>query len=409
MSMGRRLADAGSTRQSVTVTESEDREFDIVLFGATGFTGELVAGHLASHAPAGCRWALAGRNRGKLMAVRNRLAQDHPALAELPLLHADARDDESLRAVADKARVVISTVGPYLLHGEPLVRACAQAGTDYVDLTGEPEFVDRMYVDHHATALSTGARLVHACGFDSVPHDLGAMFTVQHLPEGEPIRLRGVVRSNAQFSGGTFHSAMTAMSRGPQMRSAMAARRQAEIHPTGRRSRAVAGKPHRDPLLGYWLLPLPTIDPFVVARSGAALASYGPDFRYSHYAGTRTLRFAAGGVAAVGAMVAAAQVPPLRRQLLKRIKPGEGPSPSRRAKSWFTVDFVGEAGGKTVHTRVSGGDPGYTETAKMLAESALCLAFDDNPDVAGQLTTAVAMGDRLLERLQGVGIRFEVV
>lgn len=407
--MGRGLADAGSTRQSGTVTASEDREFDIVLFGATGFTGELVAGHLASHAPAGCRWALAGRNRGKLMAVRNRLAQDHPALAELPLLHADARDDESLRAVADKSRVVISTVGPYLLHGEPLVRACAQAGTDYVDLTGEPEFVDRMYVDHHATALSTGARLVHACGFDSVPHDLGAMFTVQHLPEGEPIRLRGVVRSNAQFSGGTFHSAMTAMSRGPQMRSAMAARRRAETHPTGRRSRAVAGKPHRDPLLGYWLLPLPTIDPFVVARSGAALASYGPDFRYSHYAGTRTLRFAVGGVAAVGAMVAAAQVPPLRRQLLKRIKPGEGPSPSRRAKSWFTVDFVGEAGGKTVHTRVSGGDPGYTETAKMLAESALCLAFDDNPDAAGQLTTAVAMGDRLLERLQRVGIRFEVV
>ena len=407
--MGRGLADAGSTRQSGTVTASEDRDFDIVLFGATGFTGELVAGHLASHAPTGCRWALAGRNRGKLMAVRNRLAQDHPALAELPLLHADARDDESLRAVAEQARVVISTVGPYLLHGEPLVRACAEAGTDYVDLTGEPEFVDRMYVDHHATALSTGARLVHACGFDSVPHDLGAMFTVQHLPEGEPIRLRGVVRSNAQFSGGTFHSAMTAMSRGPQMRTAMAARRRAETYPTGRRSRAVAGKPHRDPLLGYWLLPLPTIDPFVVARSGAALASYGPDFRYSHYAGTRTLRFAAGGVAAVGAMVAAAQVPPLRRQLLKRIKPGEGPSPSRRAKSWFTVDFVGEAGGKTVHTRVSGGDPGYTETAKMLAESALCLAFDDNPDVAGQVTTAVAMGDRLLERLQRVGIRFEVV
>jgi len=391
------------------VTATDDRELDVVLFGATGFTGELVAGHLAAHAPEGCRWALSGRNRGKLMAVRGRLAQQDPALAELPLLHADARDEESLRAVAGKARVVISTVGPYLLHGEPLVRACAEAGTDYVDLTGEPEFVDRMYVEHHATAQAAGARLVHACGFDSVPHDLGAMFTVQHLAEGEPIRLRGVVRSNAQFSGGTFHSAMTAMSRAKQMREAMAARRRLEGRPTGRRSRAVAGKPHRDPLLGYWLLPLPTIDPFVVARSGAALSSYGPDFRYSHYAGTRTLRFAAGGTAAVGAMVAAAQVPPLRRQLLKRIHPGDGPSPTRRARSWFTVDFVGESGGRTVHTRVSGGDPGYTETAKMLAESALCLAYDDNPPLAGQLTTAVAMGDRLLERLQRVGIRFEVV
>jgi short subunit dehydrogenase-like uncharacterized protein len=161
-------------------------------------------------------------------------------------------------------------------------------------------------------------------------------------------------------------------------------------------------------LLGFWLLPLPTLDPFVVARSGAALASYGPDFAYSHYAGTKTLRFAAGGVVAVGAMAAAAQLPPVRRQLLKRIRPGDGPSPARRERSWFTVDFVGEAGGKAVHTRVSGGDPGYTETAKMIAEAALSLAFDDNPPTAGQVTTAAAMGDRLLERLQRAGMRFEV-
>jgi saccharopine dehydrogenase (NAD+, L-glutamate forming) len=147
----------------------------------------------------------------------------------------------------------------------------------------------------------------------------------------------------------------------------------------------------------------------VVARSGAALSSYGPDFRYSHYAGTRTLRFAAGGAVAVGTMAVAAQLPPLRNQLLKRIKPGDGPSPARRARSWFTVDLVGEAAGKTVHTRVSGGDPGYTETAKMIAESALSLAFDDNPATSGQVTTAAAMGDHLLDRLQRAGIRFEVV
>ncbi|HEY6934251.1 MAG TPA: saccharopine dehydrogenase NADP-binding domain-containing protein [Marmoricola sp.] len=386
-----------------------DRPFDIVLLGATGFTGELVAGYLAEHAPAGCRWALAGRNRGKLMAVRGRLAERDESLAELPLLHADAHDEESLRTVAAQTRVVISTVGPYLLHGEPLVRACAEAGTDYVDLTGEPEFVDRMYVAHHRTATETGARLVHACGFDSVPHDLGAYFTVQQLPAGEPIRLRGVVRSNAQFSGGTFHTAMTAMSRAPQMRAAMAERRRLESRPSDRSARAVAGRPHRDRLLGYWLLPLPTLDPFVVARSGAALSSYGPDFRYSHYAGTRTLRFAAGGAVAVGSMAVAAQLPPLRNQLLKRIRPGDGPSPARRARSWFTVDLVGEAAGKTVHTRVSGGDPGYTETAKMISESALSLAFDDNPATAGQVTTAAAMGDHLLARLQRAGIRFEVV
>ena len=386
-----------------------ERELDVVLFGATGFTGELVASYLATHVPDGCRWALAGRNHAKLMAVRNRLAQQDRALAELPLLHADATDPDSLHRVAAQARVVISTVGPYLIHGEPLVRACAEAGTDYVDLTGEPEFVDRMYVEHHATAASSGARLVHACGFDSVPHDLGAFFTVRQLPDDQPIRLRGVVRSNAQFSGGTFHTALTAMSRAPQMRAAMVERRQVEPRPARRRSRAVAGRPHRDPLLGYWLLPLPTLDPFVVARSGAALPDYGPDFRYSHYVGTRTLRFAAGGALAVGALALAAQLPPVRAQLMKRIKAGDGPSPARRAKSWFTVDFVGEAEGKTVHTCVSGGDPGYTETAKMVAEAALCLAFDDNPPTAGQVTTATAMGERLLERLQRAGIRFQVV
>ncbi|MGN6721299.1 MAG: saccharopine dehydrogenase family protein [Marmoricola sp.] len=385
------------------------REFDIVLFGATGFTGELTARHLAGRMPADGRWALAGRNRAKLEAVRSRLAADFPELDELPLLIADSEDADSLREVAGSTKVVITTVGPYLLYGEGLVKACAEAGTDYVDLTGEPEFVDRMYLDYHDTAVATGARIVHSCGFDSIPHDLGALYTVRQLPSDVPLRVRGVVRSNAGFSGGTFHSAMEAMSRANQMRAAMVARRKAEPKPTGRRSRAITGKPGRDKTLGYWLLPLPTIDPFVVARSGAALPEYGPDFGYTHYAGTKTLRFALGGAAGVTALTLGAQVKPIREALKKRVPQGEGPSESRRAKSWFTVDFIGEGGGTQVHTRVSGGDPGYTDTAKMLAEAGMSLAFDDNPKTAGQVTTATAMGDALLGRLQDVGIRFEVV
>ena len=171
----------------------------------------------------------------------------------------------------------------------------------------------------------------------------------------------------------------------------------------------MSGKPHRDPVLGFWLLPLPTIDPFVVARSGAALSAYGPKFRYSHYAGTKTVRYAAGGAGLAGSMMVAAQVKPVRNLVLGRIKQGDGPDQRRREKSWFTVDFVGEGDGRTVHTRVSGGDPGYDETAKMLAESALCLVFDDNPETAGQVTTAQAMGENLLARLQSAGMRFEVV
>ncbi len=388
---------------------ADARELDLVLMGATGFTGGLTADYLARHAPPGLRWGLAGRDPARLASVRERLVGHDAALESLPLLHADATDPGSLADVAARARVVATTVGPYLRHGAPLVAACAAAGTDYLDLTGEPEFVDRMYVDHHATAERTGARLVHACGFDSVPYDLGAFFTVPLLPDDEPIRLRGVVRAGGSPSGGTFHSALHAMARLRQARGAAAARREIEPRPAGRSSRAVAGTPHRDPLLGYWLLPLPTIDPVVVARSGRALASYGPDFRYSHFAGTRTLRYAAAGGAAATGLAAAAQVPPLRSLLERRIQPGEGPDESRRARSWFTVDLVGEAGGQTVHTRVSGGDPGYGETAVMLAESALCLALDDNPAVAGQVTTAVAMGDRLLGRLQAAGVAFEQI
>jgi short subunit dehydrogenase-like uncharacterized protein len=386
-----------------------ERTHDIVLFGATGFTGALTAEYLARNAPHDCRWALAGRNRSRLEAVRDRLAAVDPALAELPLLHADVTERESLQAVAESARVVITTVGPYIEHGEPLVAACAEAGTDYVDLTGEPEFVDRMYVAHHARAVETGARIVHACGLDSIPHDLGAWFTVQQLPEGVPLRVRGMFRAGGRLSGGTFASAMTAFSRGRQLRQAVNERRKVEPRPEGRRVRASARPPHRDRDTGWWLVPLPTIDPLVVKRSAAALERYGPDFEYAHYAAVKRLPVVAAGVAGVGALVAAAQVPPLRRFLISRVPQGEGPSEERREKSWFAMRFVGEGGGRRVVTEVSGGDPGYGETAKMLAESALCLAFDDNPPSAGSVTTAVAMGGNLLDRLVKAGIGFDVV
>jgi short subunit dehydrogenase-like uncharacterized protein len=402
------LDDEGMTDVSPPA-RSSDREFDLVLFGATGFTGRLTAEYLAGHAPEGLRWALAGRSPAKLEGVRDHLSGIDDALGDLPLLAADVTDDVSLKEIANRARVVITTVGPYLHFGEPMVAACAEAGTDYVDLTGELEFVDNVYVAHHATAQQTGARIVHACGFDSIPHDLGAYFTVQRLADDVPIKLRGVVRTGAMSSGATCHPAMTGLWRIRLSRAAPAARRQVEPRPEERSSRAVAGKPHRDRDLGRWLLPLPTIDPVIVARSGAALPAYGPEFRYSHFAGAKTLRYAVGGATTVAALALAAQVSPVRRALLNRIPQGGGPDAARRARSWFTVDFVGEGGGQSVRTRVSGGDPGYDETAKMLAESALCLAFDDNPPTSGQVTTAQAMGDALTGRLIAAGLKFEVL
>jgi short subunit dehydrogenase-like uncharacterized protein len=223
------------------------------------------------------------------------------------------------------------------------------------------------------------------------------------------MRVRGMVRSNGTFSGGTFASAITAFSRAGKMKQAHAERRKVEprVAP-GRRVRTVAKRPHFDKEAGYWLVPLPTIDPFVVRRSAVALERYGPDFSYGHYAAVKHLATVVGGLGAVGVLAVGAQVAPLRRFLISKVPQGEGPSEERRGRTYFWVRFVGEGGGRTVHTEVRGGDPGYTETAKMLAESALCLAFDDNPPSAGQVTTAVAMGDRLVERLVRAGLSFTV-
>ncbi|WP_329243378.1 saccharopine dehydrogenase NADP-binding domain-containing protein [Actinoallomurus sp. NBC_01490] len=380
-----------------------ERSYDVVLMGGTGFTGGLTADYLASHLPGEARWALAGRSRSRLEALRDRLGVD------VPLLPADATDPDSLRELAASTRVVLSTVGPYIDHGEPLVAACAEAGTDYADLTGEPEFVDLMYLKYHARATETGARLIHSAGFDSIPHDLGVYFTVRQLPAGVPLHVDGYVRVNGRISGGTYQSVISVASRARQMAEAHRRRLGAEPPREARRVRALPGRPHHNAGLGAWALPLPTIDPDVVRRSATALDAYGPDFSYSHFVALKRLPAAAALTAGAAGLLTAARIPPVREWLRGRMGSGEGPSESRRARSWFEVHFAGEGGGQKVVTRVRGGDPGYGETAKMLAETGMALAYDDLPKTAGQVTTAEAMGDALLDRLQKAGITFTVV
>jgi short subunit dehydrogenase-like uncharacterized protein len=385
------------------------RPYDLVLFGATGFTGGLTASYLAANAPREMRWALVGRNRSKLETAASRLAAEAPDAAVPEVVVADAADRDALRDVAAATRVVITTVGPYALYGEPLVAACAAAGTAYADLTGEPEFVDRMWVEHHAEAERSGARIVHCCGFDSIPHDLGAYFTVKQLPEGVPLKVNGYVKTNARFSGGTYHSAINGFARARQTLGAAKERRRLEPRASGREVHAAPARIRRDERLGGWTVPLPTIDGAIIRRSAAVLDRYGPDFTYGHHMVAKHLATVGGIAGGVGTTFALAQLPPTRNLLLKLKTPGEGPSQAERERSWFKLTFVGEGGGKRVVTEVSGGDPGYSETSKMLAESGLCLAFDDLPDTAGQVTTAVAMGDALLERLRKAGISFRVI
>ncbi|MFF7726605.1 saccharopine dehydrogenase family protein [Streptomyces sp. NPDC008001] len=386
-----------------------ERPYDVVLFGATGFVGELTAAYLLAHAPEGCRWALAGRGRAKLEQLRERLAALDPVrAAAVDLVTADAGDPGAMRALAGSAHVVASTVGPYIWYGQELVAACAEAGTDYTDITGEPEFVDLMYLRHGARAAETGARIVHACGFDSMPHDLLAYFTVRQLPEGVPLTVDGFVRASGLISGGTFTTSLAIAARQRRALAVARERSRCEPRPAGRRVRAPLGAPRFSKETGTWALPLPTLDPQVVRRSAAALDRYGPDFRYRHYASVKTLPMALAGPAGVGVLAVAAQVPPLRSWLAGRYAPGRGPDAEQRARAWFRVRAVGEGGGRRVFTEVSGGDAGYDETAKMLAEASLCLALDDLPVTSGQVTTATAMGDALTGRLQAAGIRFRV-
>ena len=382
---------------------TESRDFDIALLGATGFTGGLIAAYLAGAAPSTTAIAVAGRNPAKLTEV---VTRTDPRFEPVVV---DATDPVGLRALTARCRVVITTVGPYIVHGDPVVAACADTGTDYLDLTGEPEFADLTYLRHQARAVATGARLIHACGFDSVPHDLGAQFTVDHLPEGEPTTVRGYVRMQGTFSGGTAASALEIMGRLRQGRATQAIRREVEPEPEGRKVTVATARIGRDAATGWWVVPMPTIDPLIVAQSARQLPRYGPDFTYSHVLASDGPGAAAGMVGGAGVLLVAAQFTPARHALARLRPSGSGPTAAQREKAWFNVRFVGEGGGTRVVTEVAGGDPGYTETAKMIGEAALSLANDDLEPTSGQVTTASALGPALRTRLQTAGISFTVV
>jgi len=393
-----------------------ERDYDIVLFGATGFVGELTAEYLAQRAPERARIALAGRSEAKLDALRQRLG-----LPGWGVLVADVADEQAIKTLAAAGRVVISTVGPYLKYGEPLVAACAAAGTDYVDLTGEAEFVDLMYLRYHAVAKQSGARIVHSCGFDSIPYDLGALFTVSQLPDDVPVALRGFGGATGSISGGTFHSAVGQMGRMKESGRVARQRRSVERNADdgrladGRKVTGRPGKPHNESLVGGWVVPVPTVDPQHVLRTARLNPAYGPDFSYSHFIVTKRLRTTAGLGAGVAVVATLAQLETTRNLLLRLKAPGSGPSAERRAKSHFRVRMVADYGSGSPRSRliteIRGGDPGYGETAKMLGESALALVFDDDLPQrgGGQWTPALALGQPLIDRLVDAGIEFRVV
>ncbi len=382
------------------------RALDIVLLGATGFTGGLVAEELdARVAGTRIRWALAGRDTEAL----RRLADGLPSKPDV--VAADVTDPASLRAMAASTRVVATTVGPYARLGVDVARACAEHGTHYADITGEDGFVRTLEREVDAVAKERGATMVVCCGFDSVPHDLGVRFAVSHLPDDADVVLRGYVRARGRMSGGTARTALEALS-GASVVPPRPETDPGDVRPV---DRLVLGA-HRPERIGGWAVPMPTVDPLIVLRSARVLPGYGRLFVYGHFAHLRRTSTLVAGGAALGGAVLAARTRPGRRALERLLpSPGEGPDAATRAAGRFTVLLVGTAHGETpeddvrIVARVRGRDPGYGETSRMLAEAALTLASDERPDVVGVVTPAVGLGLPSQRRLEAAGMRFEVV
>ena len=406
---------------------SEDaREFDVVVWGATGFTGKLVAQYLrdAYGTRGDVRWALAARNEQKLSGLEESLGA-----GSVPTIIADSNDEASLDAMARRTRVVITTVGPYAKYGSALVAACVRNATDYCDLAGEAQWIQRMIDEHHDDALRSGARIVNCCGFDSVPSDMSVWFMQQqamaHFGEycKSIVLLVKAIKGGA--SGGTYASMLNIIRESRADRSvARALSNPYTLNPAGERE----GPERRDQkgvefseLAGQWTAPfvMAGINTRVVRRSHALKGyPYGRDFRYHEAvaAGPGTAGRVKANMltAGIGAFVAAAAFD-VSRGLLERFvlpEPGEGPDEEARRNGFFDLRTYGElADGRVIRGKTTGDrDPGYGSTSKMLSECALCLALDEPRSPGGVLTPAVAMGDALLGRLrENAGLTFEIL
>lgn len=413
---------------------SKTREFDLIVWGATGFTGQLVTEYLAREYGSRSRlnWAVGGRNSAKLDRVCREIAAAVPGFDPGSIIRITADSDElaSLEAMAARTHVVISTVGPYALYGSKLVQACAAKGTDYCDLAGEVQWIRAMIDACNEPARKSGARIVHCCGFDSVPFDLGVWFVQQqmHARHGVYCReVRGFVREfKGGLSGGTFASMMNLMEeagRDPALR-----RRLADpdlLLPESPRSARQRRSPSAvgwDRDTDSWTAPfvMSAINTRIVRRSNALLDfPWGQDFRYEEAVATGAgiPGFSRASLMFLGlaAFTVSAAIGPLRGLMRKMLpKPGEGPSAETRRRGYYEIDFLGrhpDEPSRDIRVRVRGDmDPGYGSTSKIIAECGLCLALDRPATAGGSWTPASAMGDALLQRLrEHAGLSFEVL
>lgn len=380
------------------------KSFDVVIYGATGFTGQLVAEYFAKNVNINIvKWAIAGRNENKLLQVKDKLMSIQDQLKDLDVIQADTEDENSLEQMALSTKVVISTVGPYLLHGEPVVKACISGRAHCLDLSGEPEYVHHIYKHYNFPAERAGVMIINSCGFDSVPADLGAFYTAQLLKSDGVKSIQSYVTANGTFSGGTLKSALGIMEKFSE---------DMLWDPTYKFGKAEAPVLHYNQDVKKWGVPMPVVDPEIVKRSSRDRKDiFGENFSYAQYFGTSYPWNAGGIVFGVGALILASKVEPIKNQILKWKPSGDGPSESERERSNFKLYFVGTSSNQKVLTTVSGGDPGYTETSKMISEAALTIIENLKlyENCGGVKTPAGVLGEIYLEKLQQKGIVFKTI
>ena len=399
-----------------------NKEFDIIIWGASGFTGRLVAEYLFKNYGANdtIKWAMGGRNPSKLEQVRAEVADEY-----IPLVVADSNDENTLNEMVQRAKVVCTTVGPYAKYGSKLVAACVAHQTDYCDLTGEVQWIRRMIDQHHDTAAANGTKIVHTCGFDSIPSDMGVYFMqkeaqAQTGQRAKQINMR-VSGAKGGISGGTYASLSYVMEEAQKDKSIYTML----LNPYGLNPKGEDSGPDQpdlqkvvyDKTAQSWIFPfiMAGINTKVVRRSHALAGyPYGKDFRYDEATiGGKGISGRLKAIAAtlpLGLLMSAKPDSFLKKMIDKRLpKPGEGPNKTTRESGFYNLKFFNilEDDSVVVGKVIGDMDPGYGSTSKMLAEAAICLAKDDIPDLGGVLTPSIAMGDALLKRLQeNAGLTF---
>ena len=401
-----------------------DTKFDIIVYGATSFVGQIITRYMRDEFSDGSiKWAIAGRSEAKLKQV-----SDEAGLDGIEMFVADAADEAALNSLCGKATVIMSTVGPYALYGDTLVKACVESGTHYCDLTGEPQWIRAMQIRHEEDAKKSGARIVHCCGFDSIPSDLGVHFLQNHASEKfgqtcDQIDMR-VIKMKGGASGGTVASMINMVkeaSGNPELRRELKDPYSLCPPDHGFTARQREVKMEYDEEFGGWIAPfvMAAINTRVVHRSNALSGKhYGAEFRYEEAMatgeGSRGKRMARLTSVGMGALMVGMALPPIRWLLENTVlpKPGEGPSPKDQLEGGFDLLFLGTTPkGDKISCRVTGDrDPGYGSTAKMLSQAAACLAQDLPADTPGGFwTPATLLGDKLVERLEAnAGLTFEL-